>query len=87
MIEKSQRYVLYIDILKAIACICVLVGHVISGIIKADIEVSELLRHLCEYVYLFHVPCFFFASGYLYANKQIKTWKEYGLFWCKNYLY
>ncbi len=86
MQEAKERHILYIDILKAIACICVLVGHVINGIIKAGISVSGLLIHLNTYVYLFHVPCFFFASGYLYENKQIKNWKEYALLVAKKLL-
>ncbi len=77
MQEIKEQHILYIDILKAIACICVLIGHVINGIIRANISVSGILIHLNAYVYLFHVPCFFFASGYLYENKQIKNWKEY----------
>lgn len=86
MQAEREKHVLYIDILKAIACICVLVGHVIGGIVKANIYVSNVLSHLCAYVYLFHVPCFFFASGYLYANKQIENGKEYVLFVAKKML-
>lgn len=77
---KIKERILYIDILKAIACICVLIGHVIGGIIKADMEVSVILRQLHTYVFLFHVPCFFFASGYLYANNPVIKWKEYRIF-------
>lgn len=83
---KIKERTLYIDILKAIACICVLAGHVIAGIAKADISVSEELRSLHTFVYLFHVPCFFFASGYLYANNPVSKWKEYGSLVCKKIL-
>ncbi len=80
MQDMKEHHVVYIDILKAIACICVLVGHVVGGIMKANIDISEILIHIHTYVYLFHVPCFFFASGYLYGNKQIKGWREYASF-------
>lgn len=79
----SKEHILWIDILKAMACICVLLGHVINGLIKADMLVPNLVRHFNTYIYLFHVPCFFFASGYLYAYKKIRTWKEYGRFLLK----
>lgn len=39
MSAKQDNHILCMDILKAIACICVLVGHMMSGIIKANIEV------------------------------------------------
>lgn len=77
MQEIKERHILYIDILKAIACICVVIGHVIAGIAKAGIDISKLLLHIHTYVYLFHVPCFFFASGYLYGNKRVSSWYEY----------
>lgn len=83
--KKGMRNT-FIDILKSIACICVLLGHVISGIQKANFTVSPLLYHLCRYIYLFHVPCFFFASGYLYANKQFVNMKEYIRFVCKKFI-
>lgn len=77
--EKKEAYekIVFIDILKAIACLCVLIGHVINGMIKDGMEISESLRMINTYVYLFHVPCFFFASGYLYANKRLDTWHAY----------
>lgn len=86
MDEKKSRRIAFIDILKSIACISVLIGHVLNGIIKADFIVSPLLCHLYRYVYLFHVPCFFFASGYLYANKRISNIKQYLCFVCKKFI-
>ena len=55
-------------------------GHVVSGLIHAGMKVSEILCYLCTYLYLFHVPCFFFASGYLYAKNPVREWKGYGSF-------
>lgn len=77
--KKTDTYerVIFIDVLKSIACLCVLVGHVINGLIKDGMTVPDLLRMVNSYVYLFHVPCFFFASGYLYANKRLETWNDY----------
>lgn len=80
---NEHERVVFIDVLKSIACLCVLVGHVINGLIKDGLEVSSLLRTINSYVYLFHVPCFFFASGYLYANTRLETWNDYFRFICK----
>lgn len=74
---KSNDQLVFINVLKSISCICVLIGHVVKGIIKAGMDVSPILYHLSIYVYLFHVPCFFFASGYLYANKQLSNINQY----------
>lgn len=75
--RNSNEQLIFINVLKSISCICVLIGHVIKGIIKAGIDVSPILYHISVYVYLFHVPCFFFASGYLYANRTINSISEY----------
>lgn len=75
--QKSYERIVFIDILKSIACLCVLVGHVINGMLKDGMDVSAVLRTVNSYVYLFHVPCFFFASGYLYDNRRPKTWDGY----------
>lgn len=75
--QKIHERIVFIDILKSIACLCVLVGHVINGMIKDGMDVSAVLRTVNSYVYLFHVPCFFFASGYLYANRKTEMWGGY----------
>ena len=75
--------IVFIDVLKSFACLCVVIGHVIRGMRKEPIEVSVVLSVLADFVYYFHVPCFFFASGYLYANKQLKSLEEYRKFICK----
>jgi fucose 4-O-acetylase-like acetyltransferase len=74
--KRKENYV-YIDVLKSIACLCVLIGHVLNGMIKAGMEVAPVLVHLNTFVYLFHVPCFFFASGYLYAKNKITSLAQY----------
>lgn len=51
-IFMTQR-INWIDISKAIGMICVVIGHTITGVLKTS-------------VYWFHMPLFFFISGYLY---------------------
>lgn len=81
--NSEHKRIFFIDILKSLACICVMIGHVINGMIKDGMDVSVLLRTVNSYVYLFHVPCFFFASGYLYANQRLDKWNEYPKFLLK----
>ena len=52
-----------IDFLKSIGIFCVVLGH--SG------------SAFAAYVYTFHMPLFFFITGYLRYNKEGQVWKEY----------
>lgn len=55
--KNDQNRLEYIDIAKGIAMICIILGHVgISDINKV--------------VYTFHVPIFFFITGYFVSNKR-----------------
>lgn len=50
-----QRYN-WIDVMKGIGIIVVVIGHIFGGYLK-------------DFIFLFHMPLFFFISGYLYKNK------------------
>ena len=47
----------YMDILKALAIIAVVIGHCDSP------------HPLYNFIYLYHMPLFFFISGYFYKNE------------------
>lgn len=83
---KSNNQLVFINILKSIACICVLVGHVLNGMIKDGMEIHLVLYHINTFVYLFHVPCFFFASGYLYGKNDIEGVGQYLRFIGKKFI-
>ena len=54
----------YIDILKGILIILVVVGHAVKG----DTAVHQ-------FIYWFHMPAFFMVSGYLYKERPFdKEW-------------
>lgn len=55
--RENKSYLSYINILKSIGIILVVIGHGASG---SKIE---------GFVGLFHMPLFFFIAGYLYKNK------------------
>lgn len=52
---EKEKQNKYINIAKALGIICVVIGHSISPINRL--------------IYLFHMPLFFFISGYLYNDK------------------
>lgn len=54
---KSER-VLWIDALKGFAMICVILGHM---------QIPKVISQFC---FAFHMPLFFFVSGYLYGSRH-----------------
>ena len=56
---SSKKRMIWADLLKAFSIICIIAGH--TGI-----------SVICVFVQTFHVPIFFFISGYFYRNKDIK---------------
>jgi fucose 4-O-acetylase-like acetyltransferase len=53
--ERNPKDIRYVNILKALAIIAVVVGHSDTPLVKI--------------IYLYHMPLFFFISGYLYNDK------------------
>lgn len=56
---KSNRLE-YVDVAKGIGIICTVIGHAFTGTMTAKV------------IYTFHMPMFFFISGYLYHEKSTK---------------
>jgi fucose 4-O-acetylase-like acetyltransferase len=63
-----------IDWLKAFAIVLVVIGHAIQYSLAVDYDDNLLFR----LIYSFHMPLFFFISGYLAytSNKQGYLWKQ-----------
>lgn len=60
---------IWIDNSKSVACILVVLGHFFQSMTKANLlPQSALLGWFDEAIYYFHVPIFFFCSGYLYQR-------------------
>lgn len=71
----------WVDYVKIIACILVVLGHFFQSMVKANIiEASVLYNWFNTTIYYFHVPLFFICSGYLYQRytkiMQLKDWKN-----------
>ncbi len=60
----------FIDVAKGIAIILVVIGHLPRDIMR---ENNILINFIYQWIYIFHMPLFFFLSGYLtkkYINKN-----------------
>ena len=72
----------WVDDVKVIACILVVLGHFFQSMTKANIlPENDLYQWFNTTIYYFHVPLFFICSGYLY-QKYSKV-NSVGS-WCKN---
>lgn len=72
----------WVDDVKVIACILVVLGHFFQSMTKASIlPASDLYKWFNTTIYYFHVSLFFICSGYLY-QKYSKV-NSVGS-WCKN---
>ena len=76
----KERFV-WINRVKLLACILVVLGHFLTGlIISGIIENNIFLEWFSKTIYYFHVPLFFICSGYLYQNSSkvtnFKEWKN-----------
>lgn len=60
---EGERRDLSLDFAKAICIILMVIGH------------SGCPGYLRDFLYLFHMPCFFFISGYLLNDKYVKDIK------------
>lgn len=68
-----------IDFIKGIAIILVVLGHVITNGVSSQVIINGYIIKLCNIIYFFHMPLFFFISGYLtkkYINENNNIDKE-----------
>ena len=71
----------WVDDVKVIACILVVLGHFFQSMTKAGIvPAGNLYEWFNTTIYYFHVPLFFICSGYLYQKyskvNSFKSWKS-----------
>ena len=72
----------WVDDVKVIACILVVLGHFFQSMTKSNILPKNHLYEWFEMtIYYFHVPLFFICSGYLYQKySKVNSAKS----WCRN---
>lgn len=71
----------WVDDVKVIACILVVLGHFFQSMTKANVlPENDLYQWFNTTIYYFHVPLFFICSGYLYQKyskvNDFKSWKK-----------
>ena len=69
-----------IDILRGIGAVSVVIGHAMN----AELFSSAGAEFIRRFVYLYHLPIFFFCAGYFFRCESIiaclrKLWKQYKL--------
>lgn len=80
MTEMNHREI-WVDYVKAIACVLVVLGHFLQSMTKANIlPENALYQWFNQTIYYFHVPLFFICSGYLYQQlskvDDIRSWSR-----------
>ncbi|WP_243143621.1 acyltransferase family protein [Pseudobutyrivibrio xylanivorans] len=71
----------WVDNVKVIACILVVLGHFFQSMVKSDIlPKTTLYGWFNDTIYYFHVPLFFICSGFLYQKYSkvvdFSSWKK-----------
>ncbi len=66
---------IWVDNVKVIACVLVVLGHFFQSMVKASIiSDNSLYQWFIQTIYYFHVPLFFICSGYLYRRGSKSHW-------------
>ncbi len=73
MTNSSERLD-YLDLLKGFAIFLVVMGHFLAWTFPADVDRGFYPLFVKNVIYSFHMPLFFFVSGYLVDLKR-KEWK------------
>jgi len=79
--ESNKTREIWIDNVKVVACILVVLGHFFQSMVKSGIiQENALYGWFNTTVYTFHVQLFFICSGYLYQKYSVvdsfSSWKS-----------
>ncbi|SFO26753.1 Fucose 4-O-acetylase [Pseudobutyrivibrio sp. UC1225] len=82
MLDHSNKKLrdVWVDNVKVVACILVVLGHFFQSMAKAEIISRTILFYwFNNTIYYFHVPLFFICSGFLYQKyskvSSFESWK------------
>ena len=65
--ERAKQREIWVDNVKVIACILVVLGHFFMSMVTANVlPDTDLYQWFRQTIYYFHVPLFFICSGYLW---------------------
>lgn len=69
---KTRQREIWIDNVKVIACILVVLGHLFQSMAKSNVlPANDVYQWFNQTIYYFHVPLFFICSGYLYQKLSV----------------
>lgn len=79
--EMQRNREIWVDNVKVIACILVVLGHFFQSMTQSDVlPANDLYQWFNQTIYYFHVPLFFICSGYLYQKLSVvndgRTWSK-----------
>ncbi len=82
--SRSSLNFQHITLLQTFAVLCVIIGHALSPFVYKYLEFyvtnsSSIFSSIRDFIYSFHMPLFFFISGYLYAVKNKLNWPDYNI--------
>lgn len=72
--SRAMRRLEWVDVLRGLAIVLVVFGHTLGGLAASHIfseNDNHLLRRSYDWIYCFHMPAFFFASG-LFVDKSLQ---------------
>jgi len=70
--KTEQNKIIWVDNVKAIAIILVVLGHLLQSFVKSGIlPESPLFTYFNTFIYTFHVRLFFICSGFLYQKTAV----------------
>lgn len=78
---KINQREIWVDNVKVIACILVVLGHFFQSMTQSNVIPSnDLYQWFNQTIYYFHVPLFFICSGYLYQRyskvTNLQSWSK-----------
>lgn len=76
--EDNRKYYNYLDVAKGIAIIAVVLGHCFpTNIYNGDGFSEQVANSIYDFIYLWHMPTFFFISGFLWQHNWLeKNYKK-----------
>ncbi|MDD3416394.1 MAG: acyltransferase family protein [Lachnospiraceae bacterium] len=72
-ISNQTKRIQWIDEMKGFLILCVVLGHIADGYLKANTfpEIALVLRNLNNVIYSFHMPLFFLVSGFVFSRAYL----------------
>ena len=79
-LSKNNCRQVWVDNVKVIACILVVLCHFVQSMVKSNIIGDYyIIDSINKAIYYFHMPLFFICSGYLYQKfSKVYTFKSWG---------